>query len=112
MWALKFLSFGLLFVAVPVSNLQAQGTRADYRRSAELRKRCSGKVFRDRIRLKWFADDQGGWYRVDLGDGKREFVLVDLGRRKRRAAFDHKDLAEALAKALSLIHICRCRRAI
>ena len=93
MWALKFLSFGLLFVAVPVSNLQAQGTRADYRRSAELRKRFSGKVFRDRIRLKWFADDRGGWYRVDLGDGKREFVLVDVGRRKRRAAFDHEDLA-------------------
>ena len=99
MWALKFLSFGLLFVAVPVSNLQAQGTRADYRRSAELRKRFSGKVFRDRIRLKWFADDQGGWYRVDLGDGKREFVLVDLGRRKRRAAFDHEDLADALTEA-------------
>ena len=99
MRALKFLSLGLLFVAVPVSNLQAQGTRADYRRSAELRKRFSGKVFRDRIRLKWFADDQGGWYRVDLGGGKREFVLVDVRRRKRRAAFDHKDLAEALTKA-------------
>ncbi|HAB11491.1 MAG TPA: peptidase S9 [Planctomycetaceae bacterium] len=99
MRTLKFLSLGLLSVAVAVSNLQAQGTRADYRRSAELRKRFSGKVFRDRIRLRWFADDRGGWYQVDLGGGKREFVLVDIRRRKRRAAFDHEDLAEALTEA-------------
>ncbi len=99
MRTLKFLSLVLLFVAVPVSTLQAQGTRADYRRSAELRKRFSGKVFRNRIRLKWFANDRGGWYQVDLGGGKREFVLVDVRRRKRRAAFDHEDLAEALNEA-------------
>ena len=60
MRTLKFVSLVLLFVAVPVSTLRAQGTRADYRRSAELRKRFSGKVFRDRIRLKWFANDRGG----------------------------------------------------
>jgi len=99
MRTLKFVSLVLLFVAVPVLTLRAQGTRADYRRSAELRKRFSGKVFRDRIRLKWFANDRGGWYQVDLGGGKREFVLVDVRRRKRRAAFDHEDLAEALNEA-------------
>ena len=99
MQTLKSLSLVLLFVALPASILPAQGTREDYQRSAELRKRFSGKVFRDRVRLKWFANDQGGWYQVDLGDGKREFVLVDVQRRKRRPAFDHEDLARALTRA-------------
>lgn len=99
MQTLKTPSLVLLFVSVFVSNVPAQGTRDDYRRSAELRKNFSGKVFRDRVQLKWFANDQGGWYQVDLGAGKREFVLVDVKRRRRRPAFDHEDLAKALTKS-------------
>ena len=81
------------------SRLPAQGTAEDYRRAANLRKQFSNKVTRQRIRLRWFRGDEGGWYRVDLDKGKREFVLVDVKRGKRRVAFDHEDLAKALAKA-------------
>ena len=59
-------------------------------------------VFRDEVQPHWFADASGEtnnfWYRLDLADGKREFVLVDAVGGKRQAAFDQKRVADALAK--------------
>jgi dipeptidyl aminopeptidase/acylaminoacyl peptidase len=86
-------------MAIGVSDLPAQGTRQDYQRSADLRKQVAKKVFRQGVRLRWFAEDDGAWYRVDRGNGRHEFVLVDVKRGRRRAAFNHDKLARALQKA-------------
>src|SRR5437764_463931 len=39
------------------------------------------------------------WYRNDLRGGAKEFIVVDVDRGIREAAFDHQKLASALSKA-------------
>jgi dipeptidyl-peptidase 4 len=77
----------------------AQGSRADYERSANLRRLAQGKVVKTRVDPHWFDDNKRFWYRNDLGGGAAEFVLVDAVAGKREAAFDHAALAKALAAA-------------
>lgn len=59
-------------------------------------------VFRDRVEPNWFADASGQtnefWYRLDLADGKREFVLVNADQGTRQPAFDQARVAGALTK--------------
>jgi dipeptidyl-peptidase-4 len=61
-------------------------------------------VFRDRIEPHWLADANGVtnrfWYRLDLADGKREFILVDAAQGTRQPAFDAVRAAKALGDAL------------
>ena len=61
------------------------------------------RVYRDKIHPHWFADAHGAmnrfWYRLDLAEGAREFVLVDAVAGTRSPAFDHARLAQALGKA-------------
>jgi len=45
----------------------------------------------------WLSDGRF-WYRVSTTDGA-QFIMVDPGRRRRAAAFDHARLAEALSEA-------------
>jgi dipeptidyl aminopeptidase/acylaminoacyl peptidase len=56
-------------------------------------------VYRDRVVPHWFADDTKFWYRNDLKDGQREFILVDAEKGTRTPAFDNTRLAAALSKA-------------
>ena len=77
----------------------AQGTRADYERAQNLAKLTSGKLFKSSVRPRWFANNSRFWYRNDLRDGAREFVLVDAEKGTRQPAFDHERLAAALSKA-------------
>jgi dipeptidyl aminopeptidase/acylaminoacyl peptidase len=79
---------------------EAQGTRADYERAGRLRKLTQGKVFKAEIQPHWLAENNRFWYRNDLAEAGREFVLVDCLAGKREAAFDHAKLAEALAAKL------------
>ncbi|HXG46976.1 MAG TPA: DPP IV N-terminal domain-containing protein, partial [Methylomirabilota bacterium] len=58
----------------------------------------SPRVFKERIVPHWFGEGGRFWYRNDLRDGAREFVLVDAERGRRDAAFDHARLAAALSK--------------
>jgi len=91
----------ILAAALVVAALaQGQGTIDDYERSAQVRARISGKVFKERIRPNWLPGGDRFWYRNDLAGGRREFVLVDAPKGQRRPAFDHARLAEALGKAL------------
>jgi dipeptidyl aminopeptidase/acylaminoacyl peptidase len=76
----------------------AQGTAADYERSTSLFRRMQNKVFPGRVTPHWLAGGKRFWYRNDLQDGKRDFVLVDAEAGKREPAFDHAKLAAALAK--------------
>jgi dipeptidyl aminopeptidase/acylaminoacyl peptidase/uncharacterized protein (DUF885 family) len=88
------------FVALPTLAF-AQGTPADYERSARLSASTRDKVFRDSVDPHWFADNKKFWYRVELAQGAREYILVDIEAGKRAPAFDHEKLAAALAKAAS-----------
>ena len=58
----------LVLVLVP-SFTFAQGTAADYERSANLRRLTQNKVSRERVEATWLADKHRFWYRVDLADG-------------------------------------------
>jgi hypothetical protein len=78
----------------------AQGTKADYERSAKLRERCENTVFKTKVNPNWFDVNTKFWYRNDLADGMREFVLVLAEKGVRQPAFDHNRLADALSKAI------------
>ncbi len=59
-------------------------------------------VFRDRVEPNWFADASGQtnefWYRLDLPQSNREFIIVNAAQGTRQPAFDQKRVAEALTK--------------
>ena len=57
------------------------------------------KVFRDRVDPHWLTGNTRFWYRVDLADNGREFVLVDAVAGHRGPAFDHERMAKALGEA-------------
>src|ERR1043166_7052457 len=56
------------------------------------------RVFRDQVAPHWFKNDSRFWYRNDLREGAKEFVLVDAEKGIRAAAFDHQKLAASLSK--------------
>lgn len=100
-----FHGFHLIFWAVVVMGsgrdaCVAQGTKEDYQRSAELRRQIENKVYKQRIRATWFADERRFWYRNDLAGGRREYVLVDAARGERKPAFDAERVAASLGKAI------------
>ena len=74
----------------PWSSPQQRGRRAA---------RAPGLVLKDQIVPHWFDDNTRFWYRNDLAAGAREFIVVDAVKGTRAAAFDHKRLAVAIAKA-------------
>lgn len=80
--------------------LLAQGSAADYERAMSLSARTRGKVLKERIDAYWLAGGSRFWYRNDLADGKREYILVDAVKAERKPAFEHAKLAEILKKSL------------
>ncbi len=58
------------------------------------------RIFRDRVDAHWFANDTTFWYRNDLLDGAKEFVVVDAEIGIRRLAFDHDAVAVALGEGV------------
>lgn len=60
---------------------------------------ADAKVYRDRVNPNWAPDSSHFWYRNDLAQGQREFVLVDVQKGMRAPAFDHKKLTTALSAA-------------
>lgn len=90
------LVFAIALAAAPVF---AQGTKADYQRADGLQRLFANKVFKTTLQANWFANDTKFWYRNDLAEGAREFVLVDAVAGKRTPAFDHAKVAAALSKA-------------
>lgn len=59
------------------------------------------KIFRDHVEPHWFANAHGEtnnfWYRLELPQGRREFIRVDAASGQRRPAFDHARLAKVLS---------------
>jgi dienelactone hydrolase len=66
---------------------------------AQRRGQPTGGVYKARLTPHWLADNARFWYRNDLADGRREFILVDAQAGERKAAFDHQRLAAVLSKA-------------
>jgi len=89
----------LLVLFFNVQNAVAQGTRADYERALNLRKTTADKVFKQRVIPRWFADNTQFWYRNDLANEAREFILVNSETGIRQPAFDHERLATELSEA-------------
>src|SRR5439155_9356265 len=57
------------------------------------------RAYKEQITPHWFHNDTRFWYRNDLRDDRKEFIVVDAERGTREPAFDHARLAEALSKA-------------
>ena len=87
---------GLLFAA---QTAIAQGTLSDYQRALHLSETISNKVIKDRVSPHWFQNNTCFWYRNDLPEGKREFILFNTEEGTRKLGFDHTRLADDLAKA-------------
>ena len=88
-----------LLATLAPSLCPGQGTRADYDRANNLRRLIENKVFKQRVKANWLPGNTRFWYRNDLADGAREYLLVDAAKGERKPAFDHARLAAALAKA-------------
>lgn len=58
--------------------------------------RAGRQLSRDRVVPHWSFDANRFWYRIDLGQGKKEFVLVDAALGQRQLAFDHTEVAKAI----------------
>jgi dipeptidyl-peptidase-4 len=93
---LKWILFAVMLTALPDAWAQSDI------KLASLPTNAPPRIYRDRIEPHWFADAGGAtnkfWYRVDLADGQREFILVDAVNGTRKPAFDHARLAEVLAR--------------
>ena len=60
-----------------------QTVKPDYARVESLNSRTQGKVFRAFVKPIW-SKDSTFWYRNDLPNGKREFVVIDPVKRTRK----------------------------
>ncbi len=78
----------------------AQGTKADYERANTLGARVSGKVVRTGLKPNWFGAAGKFWYRVETGDGRHEYTVVDPVAPSKHPAFDHARMAQALTQTL------------
>jgi hypothetical protein len=78
------------------SSLFHANAKAQARRGGNL---AAAGVYKAQIVPNWFGNNSRFWYRNDLRDGAKEFVLVDAVAGTRKAAFDHRKLAGALSSA-------------
>jgi hypothetical protein len=59
-------------------------------------------LYKGSVAANWFDHNTKFWYRNDLADNLREFVLVNVESGERKPAFDHAELALALGKAANV----------
>jgi dipeptidyl aminopeptidase/acylaminoacyl peptidase len=84
--------------------VDALDMRKAYERAGQLAAQTKGKVFKASVTPHWFDNNTRFWYRNDLKDGAKEFVLVDADKGTRALAFDHAKLAASLSKASSTMY--------
>ena len=61
---------------------------------------AEGRVYRDRVEPHWNAEGTRFWYRNDLPQNGRQFILVDAESGVRTDAFDHAKVAAAFSELL------------
>ncbi len=99
----KLLRVKLLAILIACLMLSISPVQAQPRRGAR-------QLTRDRVAPHWSNDGNRFWYRNDLGQGQKEFVLVDAERGVRELAFDHAEVAKAIgnnsnAEAVTIDHL-------
>ena len=92
---MKRFSCLVLFLPLLVS---AQGTKADFERSAGLREKYRGTILNDRISPNWIASSSRFWYARQGAGGIKTFILVDPSAGSKNVAFDHAKVASAVTK--------------
>ena len=92
----------LIAAALPpvVSRAGDEGSKAAYARADSLAESTRNKVFKSRVRPEWLSGGRRFWYRNELPDEGREYILVDAEKGERKPAFDHGRLAEEVQKAV------------
>jgi dipeptidyl aminopeptidase/acylaminoacyl peptidase len=73
-------------------------TREDYREADRLRRKFRGLVYKESIDPNWIGDEPKFWYRNELRDDTKEFILVDAEKGIKQKAFDHARLAKAITE--------------
>lgn len=68
------------------------------------RMRATG-VYKAQITPHWFANNTRFWYRNDLPNGAKEFILVDAQSGTRQPAFDHNAVASQLGIGVDPKHL-------
>ncbi len=86
----------LLSVLAPLA--AGQGSRADYERALALSARTEGLLAGEALDLNWIEEGDRLWYRQELADGKRQFLLVDCKLGEKLPLFDHGVIAQAVSK--------------
>ncbi len=89
----------VLILSFLASQSLAQGSKDDYQRAEDLPQLTSNKVFRDTVEPTWFAANKRFWYRVALPGNQQQFIAADMEKGEKSPAFDHDQLAAALAEA-------------
>ncbi|HEY0866494.1 MAG TPA: DPP IV N-terminal domain-containing protein, partial [Fimbriimonas sp.] len=75
-----------------------------YRRADRLAGEYQTKAFKLRLEPNWLEGGSRFWYRNDLADSRKEFLLVDTSDGSKAPAFDHRRLADALSAATGTKH--------
>ncbi|MCU0714957.1 MAG: prolyl oligopeptidase family serine peptidase [Pirellula sp.] len=63
--------------------------------------RDGNRVYKQRVSPNWIGSSDQFWYRNDLPNGQREFILVDPQKGTRLFAFDHAAVAKAMGDIAS-----------
>jgi len=87
----------------------AQGSAADYQRSAALRERFAGKLTHDRVEAVWLQNGDL-LYTVNSGVGKNEIFWVDVDEpegKQPRILFDSVRLAEAVQRDAGVVGLAQ-----
>jgi dipeptidyl aminopeptidase/acylaminoacyl peptidase len=103
---MKRILFSFVFSALPLMAFAAAdesiGATNRIDAAAQRRGRFGGPergAYKTQITPHWFENNTRFWYRNDLRDGVKEYIVVEVEHGNRAPAFDHQKLAAALSKA-------------
>jgi dipeptidyl aminopeptidase/acylaminoacyl peptidase len=71
-----------------------------YQRSERIGRDYESRAFKVRLQANWIDNGTRLWYRNNLANDVKEFILVDSATGKKSPAFDHARLATALSTTL------------
>ncbi|MGV3614724.1 MAG: prolyl oligopeptidase family serine peptidase [Fimbriimonas sp.] len=72
-----------------------------YQRADRIGREYESKAFGLRLVPNWIGDGSRFWYRKNLANGVKEFILVETATGKKSPAFDHGRLATVLSTSLN-----------
>ena len=81
------------------TDLQAQGTLEDYKRSLAIENLFEDKVYNAPVDFHW-SNEGKLWYVTNTPEGKKYFLVIP-SEKKQIPAFDHSKLASSLSKLLN-----------